>query len=575
MVGRIASDFIDELLSRVDIIDILSSRIPIKKKGANHLACCPFHQEKSPSFSANQAKQFYYCFGCGAHGNALKFVMEYDNLSFVEAVEELAEHESIDIRYDSRQSHLAPAEQRQTLDLYELLDKSSNYYQQVLKSAPEAINYLKSRGISGKTAKRFCIGFAPKGWDNILKQHNNQLKPLLESGLIVKNDRGRTYDRFRHRIVFPIHDRRGRTIGFGGRTLSADETPKYLNSPETSVFIKGRELYGLFEAKKTQRSLDKILIVEGYMDVISLAEQGINYAVATLGTATTKEHLKLLFKEVRDITFCFDGDNAGKEAAKRALKIALPFMSGDYQINFLFLPEGEDPDSLVQKIGKQAFEAKMAIAIPLSEKLLSSLTRSLNLNTVDGKARLISEIRPFINLIPEGIFLTALIDKLARLTHLTASSIQLTLQEQPTTVKTNADQLSLSQIALSYIMQEPAIGLDLPSLMFDTNTEDKRLLSEIIQLIAMIKPQNSGILIQHLSNHKYIEQLVSLASRHNSITDTSMRKKELTDIILKLNKEEHTQAIDLLIEKSKINRLSQNEKKQLLELLCTSSKTQL
>lgn len=576
MAGRIAPDFIDELLTRVDIIDILSARIAIKKKGANYQACCPFHQEKTPSFSANQSKQFYYCFGCGAHGNALKFMMEYDHLNFVEAIEELSTHEGLEIRYEQNDSTHSPHKAAPAPGLYELLDLAREYYQHKLKDSAQTIDYLKSRGIGGQTAKRFGIGFAPAGWDNVLKQHNNQRDTLIAAGLVIKNDQGRTYDRFRDRVVFPIRDRRGRTIGFGGRTMRADEMPKYLNSPETEVFSKGRELYGLYEAKKMLRNLAHLLIVEGYMDVISLAEQGINNVVATLGTATTKEHLKLLFKEAKKITFCFDGDKAGRLAAKRALTIALPFMTGQFQVHFLFLPDGEDPDSFVQKNGQQAFLDRLNQAIPLSEQLLSTLTQTLNLDTVDGKATLITDMHPFVALIPEGIFLRALYDKLAALTHLSIDNIESTLNETPhqrqqSQRKTN--QPTLVHTALSYLMQDPAIGGDLPPLKSIANTDGKRLLEEIIALINRVNPPNSGILIQHLTHHKHLQHLMALANRHHAITDPKMKHKELVAIINQLNKEADSENLDQLVKQSRLGPLSESEKKQLLALLCTSSKT--
>jgi len=578
MSTRIASDFIDELLLRTDLIEIISQRIPLKKKGANHMACCPFHQEKSPSFSANHVKQFYYCFGCGAHGNALKFVMEYDNLSFVDAVEDLAAQASLTLRYDSSSPNFSPAKLHQSTDLYTILDKAQSEYITYLKSSPTAIDYLKSRGITGLVAKAFSIGLAPKAWDMLLKKHPKDKQTLIDAGLAIKNDQGRVYDRFRHRLMFPIHDRRGRTIGFGGRTMVKGETPKYLNSPETAVFIKGRELYGLYEAKKQNRNLDKLLIVEGYMDVISLAQHDIWYAVATLGTATTKEHLKLLFKETHHIIFCFDGDNAGRQAAKRALSTTLPFMTGQFQVKFLFLPEGEDPDSLVQKIGKDSFEQTIANAQSLSDYLLSDLKSTLNLNSVEGKAKFINELKPLIPLIPEGIFLSALIHSLSESIHLDQEKIRraLMLKEPPSYINTTKiNKLTLTEVALSHVLQDPMIVFDLNTVKFKPKTKAKCLIGEIIQLINTIKPKTSGVLLQHLVNHKDIEYLMSLASRYYPIIERTIRLNELNDIIDRLNNDEAQEVINDLIEKSKNSGLSPDDKKHLLELLGTHQKSKL
>ncbi len=385
MAGLIAQGFIDDLLNRTDIVEVVSSRVQLKKSGKNYTACCPFHQEKTPSFSVNHEKQFYYCFGCGAGGNALGFIMDHDHLDFPAAIEELAKRAGVEVE---REASNTPQKPRQAVDspLYALLAAASDYYRNALKSHPQrdaAVNYLKKRGVSGVIARDFALGFAPPGWDNLSKHLGGdslQQKALIEAGLLVENaENQRRYDRFRDRIIFPIHDSRGRIIGFGGRVLG-DDKPKYLNSPETPVFHKGQELYGLYEARKYNRQLNEIIVVEGYMDVIALAQQGLRNAVATLGTATSEEHIKRLFRVVPSILFCFDGDNAGRKAAWRALEATLSNLKDGQQARFLFVPDGEDPDSLIRSEGLEAFQARIAQqAVPLTEYFFTHLAAEVNL----------------------------------------------------------------------------------------------------------------------------------------------------------------------------------------------------
>lgn len=374
MAGLIPQSFIDDLLNRTDIVEVVSSRIQLKKTGKNYSACCPFHKEKTPSFTVSPDKQFYYCFGCGAGGNALGFVMDHDQLEFPQAVEELAKRAGMDVPREERGGRGHTPRQPTDSPLYPLLSAAAEFYKQALKSHPArkaAVNYLKGRGLTGEIARDFGLGFAPPGWDNLLKHlggDNLQLKAMLDAGLLVENsDTGKRYDRFRDRVMFPIRDSRGRIIAFGGRVLG-DDKPKYLNSPETPVFHKGQELYGLYEARQKNRDLDEIMVVEGYMDVIALAQQGIRNAVATLGTATSEEHIKRLFRLVPSILFCFDGDQAGRKAAWRALESVLPNLQDGKRVRFLFLPEGEDPDSLVRAEGEDAFRARITQqAQPLAE----------------------------------------------------------------------------------------------------------------------------------------------------------------------------------------------------------------
>ncbi|KHE01287.1 DNA primase [Pantoea stewartii] len=403
MAGRIPRVFINDLLARTDIVELIDARVKLKKQGKNYHACCPFHNEKTPSFTVNGEKQFYHCFGCGAHGNAIDFLMNYDRLEFVESIEELATSHGLDVPYEAGNGP-SPMERHQRQSLYQLMDNLNGFYQQSLQqsSAQSARDYLQHRGLSADIINHFAIGYAPAGWDNVLKRFGKQpedRESLMEAGMLVSNDKGRVYDRFRERVMFPIRDKRGRVIGFGGRVLGND-TPKYLNSPETPVFHKGRQLYGLYEALKNHPEPKRLLVVEGYMDVVALAQYGVDYAVASLGTSTTAEHIQLLFRSTDNVICCYDGDRAGREAAWRALETALPYMNDGRQLRFMFLPDGEDPDTLVRKEGKAAFEARMEQAMPLSSFLFDSLLPQVDLSSRDGKARLSTLALPLITQIP-------------------------------------------------------------------------------------------------------------------------------------------------------------------------------
>ena len=410
-MARIPQSFIDELVSRADIVEVIDKRVPLKKQGREFVACCPFHNEKSPSFTVSPVKQFYHCFGCGAHGTALGFLMEYEHLEFPDAVRELASLVGLEVPVESgsdKGESLAP--------LYEVLEKAARFYRDALKRSPAAIEYLKQRGLTGEIAAEFGIGFAPAGWDNLLAGIGSETdapKNLLAAGLVIRNEDGRFHDRFRERIMFPIRDSRGRLLGFGGRVIGKDE-PKYLNSPETPLVHKGRELYGLYEVRQALRDIPRLMVVEGYMDVVALAQYGVRYAVATLGTATTAEHLQRIFRVTAEAVFCFDGDRAGRAAAWRALENALPEAREGRQIRFLFLPEGEDPDSLVRKEGRQLFESRLKDAVPLSRFLLDSLALQTDLGSLDGRARLVELARPHLARIPDGVYRMMLAEELAQ-----------------------------------------------------------------------------------------------------------------------------------------------------------------
>ena len=429
MSGLIPQRFIDDLLSRVDIVDVVDSRVKLRKTGKNYSGLCPFHQEKSPSFTVQPDKQFYYCFGCGAGGNALGFVMNFENVDFPDAVELLAKDMGLEVPREEGVRNKAASSRHEALLL--LLTDVSRWYQVQLRQHAQrsrAVDYLKARGLSGEIARDYGLGYAPPGWDKLLNQFGTddaRKRLLLDAGLLIENPERRQnplYDRFRDRITYPIRDARGRVLGFGGRVLGNDK-PKYLNSPETVVFRKGEELYGLYEAKRKLKKFERFLIVEGYMDVIALAQHGIHYAVATLGTATSALHLRKLFKLAPEAVFCFDGDNAGREAAWRALQAALPLMEDGRSARFLFLPEGEDPDTQVRRIGPAAFEASLDNATRLPELFYDTLGARLDLNTMEGKAKLGKTALPLLDKLPTGIFRQLMRDQLARLTGIAAAEL--------------------------------------------------------------------------------------------------------------------------------------------------------
>jgi DNA primase len=432
---RIPQSFIDELLSRVDLVEVVDKRVKLKKNGKNYSACCPFHNEKTPSFTVSQDKQFYYCFGCGATGNAVSFLMAFDKLGFMDSLEQLARQAGLSLPEPEQQR--SSTQTPSTDPLYALLSEVAAYYQTQLREHPSrqaAERYLAERGLTPEMIARFGVGFAPEGWDLVLNQFGRSLpqrKQLLAAGLIVENDdQSKLYDRFRHRIMFPIQDLRGRVIGFGGRLLGdsnrvgADgkkqkgKGPKYLNSPETALFQKGRNLYGLYQARETRGELQQLLFVEGYMDVIALAQYGLTEAVATLGTACGEDHLRLAFKYTNSLVFCFDGDNAGRKAARRALEQAIPLMEDGRQVKFLLLPEGQDPDSLVRQIGAERFREMLGKAAPLEEFFFSALSDGLDPQSLEGRARLSKLAAPWLERLPKGVYRELMFELLSRRTGL-------------------------------------------------------------------------------------------------------------------------------------------------------------
>ena len=394
MAGRVPRSFIDDLLNRVDIVEVIDSRVPLKKKGREYWACCPFHGEKSPSFSVSSGKQFYHCFGCQKSGNAVGFLMDYDHMEFVEAIESLAQSLGLEVPYEQGS---APARPAAGVDaMYQVMEQSVQFFEAQLKQNPQAIEYLKNRGISGQTAKTFAIGYAPPGWNNL----SGNEKLLVDTGMLIKKEAGKQYDRFRHRLMFPIRDRRGRTIAFGGRVINPEDNPKYLNSPESPLFHKSDEIYGLYELKKAVTNIDHIYITEGYMDVVALAEHGVATAVATLGTAINNRQIETLFRVCKNLVFCFDGDAAGKKAAWRSLEQCLASLKEGRLARFLFLPEGQDPDSFINEFGQEAFNQQVVSASTLTEYLFQTLLAECNIGTLEGRAQFLDRLRPYFAQIP-------------------------------------------------------------------------------------------------------------------------------------------------------------------------------
>ena len=569
MAGLIPQAFLDDLLDRLDIVEVIDRRVKLKKTGKNYSARCPFHDEKTPSFSVNPDKQFYYCFGCGAGGNALGFLMDYENVDFPQAVESLASLAGLQVPREPAPGGPGRAAQEQgNKPLYALLEEVANYYKQQLRSHPQAkraVEYLKGRGLTGEIAKQFDLGFAPPGWDNLLKtlgEDEAQGKLLMQAGMLVENDSKRIYDRFRDRVVFPIRDPRGRVIAFGGRVLG-DDKPKYLNSPETAIFQKGRELYGLYQAKQANRKLERILVVEGYMDVIALAQHGISYATATLGTATSKAHLERIYRLCPEVVFCFDGDEAGRKAAFRALEAALPCMEDGRQARFLFLPEGQDPDDAVRAGGAEHFQKLLAGATPLETFLFESMARGLDTSNLDGRARLSKLALPYIRQLPDGVYKQLMFQDLAKRTGLELTSLmQLEAPPPPPSTyeapavdydstpppedepphqdtqprKRSASGASasgyfnLAQSALALLLHQPDIArLADPRSLEELQGDDIDLLREMLELLQRRPESNTAMLLGHwygtpegelLSRLAGQERLIPTAGIEHQFTDT-------------------------------------------------------
>ena len=538
MAGRIPQQFIDDLVSRTDIVDLIDGYVPLRKAGRDYTACCPFHDEKTPSFTVSRDKQFYHCFGCGAHGTVIGFMMEYEHLDFVDAVHDLAARAGLEIPKESRD----PASSFH--DLYTPLERAATFYRRQLKEhaqARRAVDYLKQRGLTGDIVGRFNVGFAPPGWDNLLQQFGSSAearRQLLATGLIIEKENDRYYDRFRDRIMFPICDSRGRVIGFGGRVLG-DETPKYLNSPETPLFHKGRELYGLYEACQAARRPERLVVVEGYMDVIALAQFGLSHAVATLGTATTSEHVERLFRKTAEVVFCFDGDRAGRDAAWRALENALPVIREGRHIRFMFLPDGEDPDTLVRKEGIEKFELRCEKSVSFSVFLFGTLCGQVDTASIDGRARLAELARPLLAKIPVGVFRHMMITRLAELTHTDAETLTRLIGEEgvgktapariPASSRTAGSRPSPVRTAIASLLHRPSLALivDRPSRFGALKIPGAELLVKMIELIQTRPHIGSGALLEHWRESDEGRNLVKLAQTAHLVPETGLEAEFL------------------------------------------------
>lgn len=573
MAGRIPQNFIDDLLNRADIVDLIDARVHLKKAGKNYQACCPFHNEKSPSFTVSPEKQFYHCFGCGAHGNSISFLMEYDGLNFPDAVQELANLLGMEIPTEALPTQATP----QSANQYALMEQALRFFQQQLKTAPTAIEYLKKRGLTGEIAKEFSIGYAPAGWHGLrqLLARNKELEgQLIELGMLIRNEDGKSYDRFRDRVMFPIRDRMGRVIGFGGRVLG-DGTPKYLNSPETPIFHKGKELFGLFQVKQHDRTPPRILIVEGYMDVVALAQYGVDYAVASLGTSTTTDHMRLLFRTTPEVICCYDGDNAGREAAWRALENALPGLQDGKNLRFIFLPPEHDPDTYIRTEGKDAFEALLDQAESYADFMFERLTRDLNLSGEAGQNELANKAVAMIRLMPEGFNRESMITKLSAHLHWGENEKRLRdlfrRQELEQGQKTQPVQkekkikLTLIRRAIALIVQHPEQAALLPPLPDVLKSLSEPGIEILLKLLAQLHdhPMTTGQLLEHWRDTPTGAGLAKLAAMEEVAIGDNIQE-ELEDVCDRLLDLYLQQRMNMLQNRGN---LTPEEKQELLYLL--------
>jgi DNA primase len=585
MAGKIPEQFIDELLARVDIVDVIDTRVPLRKAGKDYKACCPFHEEKTPSFTVSQSKQFYHCFGCGQHGSAIGFLMEYEHMSFPEAVEELAKRAGMEVPRDARMIKDQPDT---TAPLLEALAQADRFYRRMLREHPqahEAVAYLKRRGLSGEIAADFGLGFAPDGWDNLLKAvaaSDAMRDALLAAGLAVKKDGGGFYDRFRHRVMFPIQDHRGRLIGFGGRVLDSGE-PKYLNSPETPLFHKGRELYGLYRARDALKRVGRALVVEGYMDVVSLAQYGIDYAVATLGTATTRDHLERLFRYVPEVVFCFDGDRAGRAAAWRALENALPVLHEGRQVSFLFLPDGEDPDTLVRKEGKEAFETRLQQALSLPDYFFQALADQVDMARSDAPARIAELAKPLLSNLRSEALRHLMLERITERNRLAGASLGQVMTGSSSRLPGKRASSGESNTGFSPLRRAIQLLLLYPEFARFTDTENleflarlarpgTELLEKLTTLIRNHPTMTLGAILEHFRGSEHEPHLAKLGSTPVP-GDRAEHEILFRDTLHKLRQEATTQEIERLMNKDRFVGLNEQEKSELKRLL--ADKTQV
>lgn len=581
MAGHIPRSFIDDLLARLDIVDIIDARVKLKKKGKNYGACCPFHNEKTPSFSVSQEKQFYHCFGCGAHGNAIDFIMEFERLEFVEAIEELASYLGLDVPREQRsggggQFKSGPqASSSEKRSLYDLMGSIAQFYRNQLKqpASKVAIEYLKDRGLSGEIVQKFGIGYVADEWDLVRKnfgQNKDNQDMLVTGGMLIENDKGNRYDRFRGRIMFPIRDRRGRVIGFGGRVLG-DGTPKYLNSPETPIFHKGKELYGLYEVLQAYREPPRILVVEGYMDVVALAQYGVDYSVASLGTSTTGDHIQMLFRQTNTVVCCYDGDRAGKEAAWRALENALQYLKTGNTLKFLFLPDGEDPDSYVRKYGKQAFEQQIEQATPLSSYLFDNLIElhQINLGNNEGKSALRAYASALIDKIPDPYF-QELLEKLLDERTGFDNNLRQTRRKNTDTRPQPHKEIKRTPMreVIALLIQNPSYAQMVPDLssVRDLSIPGLSLFVDVLDKCQAHPHINTGQLLEHWRNSQN-ETLLSRLASWDIPLDEDNQEEVFFDSLDKIIAQCVERQIENLQAKARSIGLSTEEKRELQDLI--------
>ncbi|MGB0133096.1 DNA primase [Dokdonella sp.] len=570
MAGRIPERFIDDLLTRIDIVDVIQERVTLKKAGRDWSARCPFHDERSPSFTVSPAKQFYHCFGCGAHGSAIRFLMDYDRLEFPDAIEELAGRAGLKVEYEGGQ----PDKPREDVsDLYALLDAAASFFREQLASSSQAREYFNKRGLDSATLERFNLGFAPNQWDalkNALGTSPKRVALLDKAGMLSSGERGGKYDRFRDRVMFPILDRRGRTIAFGGRVMGKDDGPKYLNSPETPLFHKGRELFGLWQVRDANQKIARLLVVEGYMDVIALHQYGITQAVATLGTATTSDHAEILFRNSADVYFCFDGDRAGRQAAWRAVESVLPRMRDGRQAWFLFVPDGEDPDSLIRKEGVDGFEERLKLATPLSEFFFAETGKDVNLSSIDGKARLAERARPLIGQIPDGAFRDLMYAELERLSG--ARTMSVASASPGTGARAGGParpaQRSLVRTAVALLVQNPTFAADIepPWTFSELQQPGIPLLLDLIKLCRERPSLTTGSLLEHYAGREEAAPLNKLATM-DLLVDVDQGRADFLGAIAQLDVQTSQQRLDDLIARQLEGRLSDVERDELRSLM--------
>jgi len=578
--GRIPQYFIDQLIARTDIVDVIGTRVPLRKAGKEYKACCPFHNEKTPSFNVVPDKQFYHCFGCGVHGTALGFLMEYDHLTFVEAVEELATRAGLDVPYEKSS---VPAAAKPTHDQYHLMESAAEFFRKRLRTAPAAIEYLKKRGLTGETAARFGIGYAADAWDELLNHlsHDDPSRQsLLRTGLIIEREnKSGFYDRFRQRVMFPIRDSRGRTIGFGGRIIDAGE-PKYLNSPETELFHKGRELYGLYDARQSTRQLTRLMVVEGYMDVVSLHQAGITYAVATLGTATTPDHLQRLFRVINEIVFCFDGDRAGRAAAWRALETSLPHAREGRNLRFMFLPEGQDPDTLVQAEGKAAFELRVSNALPLSEYLTQELSLRHDLTQVEGRDQFIKQAQELLNKLVDASYRELLFARLATALNLSVDrlrrvmplmDLESELLSPGITTLASSGRGSMVRQVIQNLLHFPQAATALSAATLDELAQIHRPgMQLLVQLASELKEHpelTSAALLERWRQREDFHHIDKLFMKGPLSVTTEAASKEVADAVQRLIADQFPQArFEDLMYRFNLGSLTPAEKQELRDL---------